>query len=426
MEIYTVKEGDALDRIARNYNVSSYSLALYNQLTDPDKISVGQHLIILKPDKTYYVKPGDTLAEIAAKEGTTLSRLLQTNPQIINPDEIYPGQRIVISFEDKPTGTMSINGYAYPNIDRAILKQTLPYLTYLTIFSYGFTPEGELLKINDSELTALARRYGAGPVMLISALTENGSFSNELASTLIDNEETQDKLIENIIENMKEKGYIGLDMDFEFIYPEDSENYAAMIEKFRSRLNDEGLFIIVALAPKTSDTQTGLLYEGHNYQSLGASSNVELIMTYEWGYTYGPPMAVAPLNKVREVVEYAVSEINPNKIYMGMPNYGYDWTLPYVRGESRAESISNVEAVERAYRNNAEIMFDELAQSPYYKYKKDGLMHEVWFEDALSVYGKFNLAREFKLAGLSYWNIMRPFLQNWMLISNLTNINKIY
>ncbi|MCD7904933.1 MAG: LysM peptidoglycan-binding domain-containing protein [Clostridiales bacterium] len=426
MQIYRVKKGDTLTKIAKAYRTTPYSLSLYNQLSDSDDLSAGQHLLILNPMRVYYVKQGDTLANIAEAQGISLWKLLQNNPQIVNPDVIYPGQRLVISFEDNPTQNMSVNGYAYPNIDRELLRQTLPYLTYLTIFSYGFTNEGELLKIDDSELIAEAKRYGAGAIMLVSALTENGSFSNELASRLINDVRMQDNFIENVIENMKEKGYIGLDMDFEFIYPQDADAYAALISKLKDRLNQEGFFLFVALAPKTSRNQQGLLYEGHNYYALGASSNVELIMTYEWGYTYGPPMAVAPLNKVREVVEYAVSEISPSKIYMGMPNYGYDWTLPYIKGESRAESISNVEAVDRAFENKAEIMFDSLAQSPFYSYRKDGKGHEVWFEDAKSIDAKVKLAMEYSLAGLSYWNIMRPFLQNWMLLSNLININKIY
>ncbi|MCD8238216.1 MAG: glycosyl hydrolase family 18 protein [Clostridiales bacterium] len=426
MIIYRVKKGDTLTKIAKAYKTTPYSLALYNQLTDPDELSVGQCLIILRPKEVYYVKPGDTLANIAEEREITLWQLLQNNPQIENPDLIYPGQRLVISFEDKPNKTISINGYAYPNIDIDLLKQTLPYLTYLTIFSYGFTNSGSLLKINDEKLIAEAKKYGTGAVMLVSALTENGSFSNELASRLINSPEIQDNFINNVIENMKEKGYIGLDMDFEFIYPQDAEAYAALIEKLRSRLNAEGFFIVVALAPKTSRNQKGLLYEGHNYPALGASANAELVMTYEWGYTFGPPMAVAPLNKVREVVEYAVSEINPKKIYMGVPNYGYDWLLPYVKGESRAESISNVEAVDRAFENNAQIMFDTAAASPYYNYVKNGIRHEVWFEDAESINAKADLAAEFGLAGVSYWNIMRPFLQNWMLMANKFVIDKIY
>lgn len=427
MEIYTVAKGDTLTKISKRFGTTPYSIALYNQLTKADDLSVGQRLIILKPKDVYYVKQGDTLAGIAEKNGVSIWRLIQNNPQIENIDRIYPNQRLVLSFESRPAGSMSINGYAYPNIDEQLLKQTLPYLTYLTIFSYGFKPDGALLTIDDQPLIDTAKAYGAGPVMLLSALTENGSFSNELASALINTPSLQNTLIENIVQNMKQKGYIGLDMDFEFIFPQDADNYASLIRKITERLNSEGFFVVTALAPKTSAAQQGLLYEGHNYPAIGASSNVELIMTYEWGYTFGPPMAVAPINKVEEVVRYAVSEIDPSKIYMGMPNYGYDWLLPYVRGVSRAESISNVEAVDRAFANNAEIMYDQTAQSPWYRYKAaQNAMHEVWFEDAKSIEAKVNLAIKYNLAGLSYWNIMRPFLQNWMLLSNMININKIY
>ncbi|MCD8089244.1 MAG: LysM peptidoglycan-binding domain-containing protein [Clostridiales bacterium] len=288
MQIYRVKKGDTLTKIAKACRTTPYSLALYNQLSNPDELSVGQNLLVLNPSEVYYIKQGETLAAIAEKKGISFWKLLQNNPQITNPDLIYPGQRLVISFEDKPVKNMSVNGYAYPNIDRSLLRQTLPYLTYLTIFSYGFTPEGELLKIDDTGLIAEAKKYGAGAIMLVSALTENGSFSNELASRLINTPSTQAAFTENVIQNMKEKGYIGLDMDFEFIYPEDAEAYAALISNLKKRLNEEGFFLFVALAPKTSGNQPGLLYEGHNYYALGASSNVELIMTYEWGYTYGP------------------------------------------------------------------------------------------------------------------------------------------
>ena len=46
-------------------------------------------------------------------------------------------------------------------------------------------------------------------------------------------------------------------------------------------------------------------------------------------------MAVAPLDKVRQVVEYALSQIPAEKLILGIPNYGYDWQLPYERGVTR-------------------------------------------------------------------------------------------
>ena len=51
-------------------------------------------------------------------------------------------------------------------------------------------------------------------------------------------------------------------------------------------------------------------------------------------------MAVAPLPNVRQVVEYALTEIPASKIWLGVPLYGYDWPLPFVQGRTKAQSIS--------------------------------------------------------------------------------------
>lgn len=85
-------------------------------------------------------------------------------------------------------------------------------------------------------------------------------------------------------------------------------------------------------------------------------------------------MAVAPMNKVREVLDYAVTDIQPNKIFMGVPNYGYDWSLPYERGVTIAKSLGNVEAVQRAAQYKTSIEYDEISQAPYYFYtSEDGV-----------------------------------------------------
>lgn len=129
-------------------------------------------------------------------------------------------------------------------------------------------------------------------------------------------------------------------------------------------------------------------------------------------------MAVAPINKVREVVNYALTVIPPEKIHLGIPNYGYDWTLPFVRGESRAITLGNIEAVQLAIEKGSSIEFDPISQAPYYHYTEVGKLHEVWFEDVRSLDAKFNLIKEFSLRGCSYWNIMQLFRANWLLLEN--------
>ena len=129
-------------------------------------------------------------------------------------------------------------------------------------------------------------------------------------------------------------------------------------------------------------------------------------------------MAVAPLPNVRAVVEYALTEIPAEKIWLGIPNYGYDWPLPVIEGETRATSISNQYAVALAGRYGAEIQYDETAQSPWFRYRdENGREHEVWFEDARSIAAKLGLIREYGLRGAGYWNLMRPFPQNWVVLN---------
>ena len=134
--------------------------------------------------------------------------------------------------------------------------------------------------------------------------------------------------------------------------------------------------------------------------------------------TIAPPLAVAPLNNVRAVVEYALSRISKDKLFLGIPTYGYNWTLPYQRGNPGAPSLSPVEAVNLARRYGAEIQYDTLAQSPWFRYTdEEGRLHEVWFEDARSIQAKLNLANELGLLGVGYWNSMREFPQNWIVLN---------
>ena len=293
MIIHVVSAGQTLSGIAAAYGVSVARLVSDNGILDPNTLVEGQALVIQRPTATYTVRPGDTLDSIAATTGVPALTLVQNNPALVS-GRLVAGETLALAFEGEKEGTLALTGYAYPFIDREVLAHVLPYLTYLTIFGYGFTTEGDLIPVDDDALITIARQFGVGPVMLLSTVTESGTFSTERASLMLRNPAVQARLIEQIVAKMREKGYVGLDIDFEFIEPDLREAYFNFIEQMTLRLNAEGWFTNVDLAPKTSADQPGLLYEAHNYARIGAVANTVLIMTYEWGYTYGPPMAVAP------------------------------------------------------------------------------------------------------------------------------------
>lgn len=378
MEIHVVKQGDTVDTIAAFYGVSPASVIYDNQLTYPYALAVGQALLI------------------------------STSPV------------------SAPTYSAYSGGYAYPFIEEMVLQETLPFLSYLFIFSYGFTTEGELVPptLDDQFMIQWAYRLGARPILTLTPFGPDGMFNNYLITTMVNDEVVKNRLFQNLLTAMNEKGFQGVDVDFEYILSADRVPFADFVADLQNFLAPYGYTVSVALAPKTSDDQPGLLYEGKDYGLLGNAADWVLLMTYEWGYTYGPPMAVAPLNKVIEVVNYAVTRIDPSKIHLGIPNYGYDWPLPYEKGVTKARTISNTEAVQIAVRAGVPILFDETVMSPYFTYTENGIRHEVWFEDVRSLTEKYSLLPSYQLRGISIWQIMKLFRPAFLLFQDMFQIQK--
>ena len=368
----------------------------------------------------YVVKEGDTLEEISRETLIPVSKIISDN-QLKYAGRLVPGQSLLL-LEEGETGRLGdglvTGGYAYPFIEPPVLEEALTALDEMLLFSYGFTFEGSLVSPEEEEQWMIARTQesGAEPWMVLTPFSSEGAFNNQLIKVLVENPELQDKLIGQMLEKFAEKGYVGVDIDFEYILPENKEQYVQFVGKVKQRMGKSGYQVTVAAAPKTSDRQRGILVEGVDYAKLGENADAVFLMTYEWGYTYGPPMAVAPLDKVREVVEYALTRIPPEKIILGIPNYGYDWPLPYERGITRARSIGNEEAVGIAAENGASVEYAEVSQSPWFTYRKNGMEHVVWFEDVRSIRAKWELVREYGLSGAGYWNLMRPFSANWLML----------
>ena len=328
----------------------------------------------------YIVQPGDTIDSIAVQLGADVEQLIYDN-QLIYPYELAVGQALFVDRGRRNASrSISVSGYAYPFISPWVLEQTLGYLSELPIFSYGFTEEGKLIPPaygDDEWMIAEALRFEVKPVLTLTPFGPDGNFNNLLINSVVNNPEYRDRLLQNLLELMEQKGYQGIDIDFEYILAQDRDAFTDFVRFTAEVMRSAGYTTSVALAPKTSDDQAGLLYAGKDYAALGEVADYVLLMTYEWGYTYGPPMAVAPVNQVRRVVEYALTRIPAEKINLGIPNYGYDWPLPYVRGITAAKTIGNVEAVRIAIAQGAVIKFDEVSQSPYFNYTQDGVEHEV-------------------------------------------------
>lgn len=421
MQVHVVRPGENTETIAALYGVSEARLRYDNQLEPGAQPAVGQALLVLEPEQVYTIQPGDTLFGVAESQQVSLAQLFRNNSWLLGETALVPGATLVVRYGGNTVLNLETSGYGYPFTRTAVLQEALLQIQDLLVFSYGFTPEGELIPpLGETAMLQQAAEFGVRPILVLTPLGEDGKFDSGLVQTLVEDLEVQNRLIGLLHETALAKAYQGVDVDFEYILAENREAYAAFVGRLREAVAPDGLTVSVALVPKTSADQKGLLYEGMDYRLLGEAADQVFLMTYEWGYTYGPPQAVAPLNKVRQVVEYAVTEIPAEKIVLGLANYAYDWSLPFVRGESAALTVGNVEAAQIAAENAAEIRWDEIAMSPFFSYRRVGVDHEVWFEDVRSWQAKLNLAQEYGLSGVGVWNLLRAFRPGWLLLGSMT------
>ena len=230
MHIHVVKRGDTLSSIAAMHDALPAFVAADNGLALSTPLVIGQALVVRTPKtlhtvrtpKTLHtVRAGETLSSIARDYDLSVRTLLRRNFFLHGRELLREGDVLAIDYEDEaPLGTLGVNAYAYPYIGGELLDSVLPYLTYLTPFTYGITPAGVLVPLDDARLLERAARYGAKSLMHLSTLTPEGNFSSENAALLLQNDRAQSALLAEILQTVAKKGYNGRVVDFEYVPPE--------------------------------------------------------------------------------------------------------------------------------------------------------------------------------------------------------------
>ncbi|WP_281533137.1 LysM peptidoglycan-binding domain-containing protein [Anaerocolumna aminovalerica] len=426
MIIHVVQPGETITSIAELYNLPADRIILENEIKNPSNLAIGQTIVIVYPLLTHTVQEGETLESIAVMHDVTIMQILRNNPYLSDRNNLYTGETITITNETDKIGSLSVGGYVSSYVDRNILRKTLPFLTFLTVFDYRVDANGNINVLNDQDIVNMAKEYGVFPMMLVSTISERGVGSLETALVILNNPDAQDNMIDNIIATIKAKGFYGLNQYFQYIYPETKNLIESFIIKMSTRLKNEGLRYTVTVTPRVDIERTEITYETIDYSAIYQYVDAILLLSYEWGYSLEPPTSVTPINIVRETINQAVNMAPPDKFVLGMPVIGYDWELPYIPGYTVANAITFDIAIQIAADNGVPIQFSEVAAASYFfYYNVDGTLHNIWFKDARSIDRLTRLIPEYGLQGVSIWNNMYFFAQMWLVINNLYDIEKL-
>ncbi|MDF2514586.1 MAG: Peptidoglycan-binding lysin domain protein [Herbinix sp.] len=427
MIIHVVQPGETINSISALYNIPVGRLILENGINNPDNLVIGQTIVIVQPELVYAIQAGDTLLSIAEQHDVSVMDLLRNNPYLSDREYIYPGETIVISYQTNKIRTIATSGYAFPYINRAVLRKTLPFLSYLTIFNYRVTSEGDIMiGDDDSELIQLAKNYGVAPMMFISTFTREGTSSSEVIFNILNNLKVQDQVIDNTLSILKSKGFYGVNIYAEYINLENIDIVADYLKRAADIFHAEGYRVLITVTPQMNLDSQMISFDKLDYSKLAESVDAVVFASYEWGRSFSFPSSIAPVNVLRGLLDFAVKIVPPKKIFIGLITIGYDWQLPYVPGASVANAITPESAIQIAAEYGATIQFNEAAQAPYFYYM-DGeqQLHVIWFKDARSYEAIAGLVPEYGLQGLSIWTIMNFNTQMWFVINTEYDIEKV-
>ncbi len=429
MIIHVVQPEETINSIANTYGVPATILIRDNGLIDQTRLVIGQTIVIAYPEIEHIVQEGDTFLSIAQMYNVTFLELLRNNPFLSEVDYIYPGERIVIKYNNEGI-RISTNGYAYPFIDMDILRKTLPFLTYLSIFSYRVTLDGNLINIEDEKVIEMAKAYGVAPIMILSTISNTGIDSIDINTNILNNPDIQQNIIDQTLKILREKGYYGVNLYIQYINLNNQNAVENYIEKVSNQLNAAGFSVFVTLTPNTFINVDQPAYLNINYSKFGEYADKILLLSYEWGFSFGPPAAVTDFELVGNMLQYAVTQMPADKIMLGLPIIGYDWELPFVKGTSKANALTTEAAINLALEVGAVIQYDERARAPFFTYKESDLKggeinHIVWFKDARSIDSLVKITLDFNFDGVGIWNIMQYFDQLWLVINSQYKINNL-
>lgn len=293
------------------------------------------------------------------------------------------------------TKTHSVNGWIpYWNQAKGLssVKNNPEIFNEISPFWYDVTKSGELKVLKNSEDYNLIS-YAQNEKLTITPLISN-EFNSRIISTIVNNPTLMQSHIQNIVNKVTAKNYTGIDLDYENVLPADQEAFTIFVQKLAKALHQKNKLLYVTLAPKTNATE----HLGQDYKTIGKAADKVRIMAYDYSWATSSPGPIAPVEWVSNVLSYTTSVINPNKIELGIPDYGYDWS------GSKGKGIDYLQAMTAAALYKAKIT-DDPKNGPHFTYSNKTGNHTVWFEDAASIDSLLDLVNKYNLNGISIWSL---------------------
>ena len=282
------------------------------------------------------------------------------------------------------------------------------FVWYLSQADGSVTTEKE-----DLDLVRATRRRGVQAFATVVNRAPGGAFDGDIAAAILATEESRSRHVATLVRLVVDKGYDGLDLDWELVKPADRDRFSAFVEELAAALHDKDRLLAIAVFPKDSEPGRWDTQKAADYKRLGAAVDEFKVMTYSYSGGWSDPGPQTPLGWAHEVLAFAESQVPAEKVLMGVPFYGFDWH----GDETTAVHWKDADAKRREV--GAELLrHDGSGEAAYTYTDDDGVTHAVWFQDRTAVAAKTGLLtrKHADIAGIAIWQMYGEDPRFWDVI----------
>lgn len=314
-----------------------------------------------------------------------------------------------------PTPSAIESLWFYVNTPDALadFTQHYPLISVLIPFWYGVTASGDIQSSQDPNVLSFAKTNSVPIYGLIHNF--NGSiFDPQLIATILADSGLRSRLISNILFLVSNSGLAGVNIDFEFVPPDQRTNLTTFMSELYQVLHSAGYVVTMDVPAKESDDPTNRYSGAFDYANLAKYVEEMIILTQDEHYVgIANPGPIASAPWVQRVLDYAITQAPASKIKISIPAYAYDWP------QGKTGNVLSVPgAVQLAQSANAQIQWDKTSLEPFFNYTTStGEAHQVWFENSISTAVKIDIVQKYGLAGFAVWRLGQEDPDVWNVIN---------
>lgn len=257
---------------------------------------------------------------------------------------------------------------------------------------------GDITFHEDTKVEDYAREHGIRVLPLIQF------FSSRTMHAVFTNIISRARLSRQIVEALDSCKYVqGINLDFEGMRAEDRYSYNNFLIEISTRLKAKGYLCTIDVPAKSRENLTSSWNGWCDYAEIGRYCDIVMIMTYDEHEGSSGPGPISSVQMCDRTLAYATSVMPKEKVYLGLPFYGYDWPQ---KGKGGVTSPRYEKTMQQVKDKSILVNWDREAKCPWYTYSDDnGNTRTCYYEDARSIAAKLEIGRRHDVGGVCIWSL---------------------